>query len=35
MVDAYRVYLTGQNVPTTHVVVVPDAQRQQTTPTTA
>src|SRR5205823_2133053 len=35
MVDAYRVYLTGQNVPTTHVVLAPDAQRQQTTPTKA
>jgi hypothetical protein len=26
MVDAYRVYLTGQNVPTTHVVVAPAPQ---------
>jgi hypothetical protein len=34
MVDAYRVYLTGQNAPTTHVLVVPDAQRQRTMPPT-
>jgi hypothetical protein len=29
MVDAYRVYLTGQNAPTTHVLVAPAAQRQE------
>ncbi len=30
MVDAYRVYVTGQNAPTTHVVVAPEASRPQT-----
>lgn len=33
MVDAYRVYLTGQNVPTTHIVLAPNAQQQPATPT--